>query len=122
MIVHVLQDSDRVKIFKEVKRVLKNNGIFIFNFTNTRAKGSETDKTLEYTRHSTIETITDLVKKSGLKIEHILPCYYIFPKIGAHKKMITLSTKIVFPITNFILNKLKNLRRSEVIYLGVRKK
>ncbi len=122
MIVHVLQDSDRVKIFKEVKRVLKNNGIFIFNFTNTRAKGSETDKTLEYTRHSTIETITDLVKKSGLEIEHILPCYYIFPKIGAHKKMITLSTKIVFPITNFILNKLKNLRRSEVIYLGVRKK
>jgi len=122
MIVHVLQDSDRLKIFKEVKRVLKNNGIFIFNFTNARAKGFETDKTLEYTRHTIIETITDLVKKSGLEIEHITPCYYIFPKMAANKKMITVSTKIIFPITNLILNKLKNLRRSEVIYLGIRKK
>ncbi len=122
MIVHVLQDSDRLKIFKEVKRVLKNKGIFIFNFTNAKAKGSDTDITLEYTRHNTIETIIDLVKKSGLEIEHIMPCFYIFPKIGAHKKISSISTKIVFPITNFILNKLKNLRLSEVIYLGVRKK
>jgi len=122
MIVHVLQDSDRLKIFKEVKRVLKNKGIFIFNFTNSKAKGSDTDRTLEYTKHSTIETIIDLVKKSGLEIEHIKPCFYIFPKIGAHKKISSISTTIVFPITNFILNKLKNLRLSEVIYLGVRKK
>ncbi len=121
MFVHVLQDSDKLKIFTEVKRVLKKNGIFIFNFANARAKGTDKDTTLIYSRTNTIQTINSLVKKAGLSVERVSPGYYIYPKIGAHKKIVSISTAIVFPITNSLLKKSNNLKLSEVIYLGIRK-
>ncbi len=34
VLVHVLQDTHKLKIFKEVKRVLKKKGIFIFSISN----------------------------------------------------------------------------------------
>lgn len=122
MIVHVINDSDRLKIFREVKRVLKKNGIFILNFANARARGLKTDSTKEYCRLNTIELITKLVKESGLSIEHIKPGYYIYPRLGANRKITSISTKFLFPITNYFLKKFNNINLAEVIYLGVRKK
>ncbi len=122
MIVHVINDSDRLKIFREVKRVLKKNGIFIFNFANARARGLKTNSTKEYCRFNTIELMTQLVNDSGLSIEHIRPCYYIYPRMGANRNIASISTKILFPITNYILKKFNDINHSEVIYLGVRKK
>lgn len=122
MIVHVINDSDRLKIFKEIKRVLQKDGIFIFNFANSRARGFNENFNKEYCRFSTIDAIKKLIKESELSIEHIVPCYYIYPRIGTTKKLVSISTKILFPITNYLLQQFNNTNLSEVIYLGVRKK
>lgn len=119
--VHVLQDSDKLKIFNEVKRVLHKNGIFIFNFPNAIGFGYNDDTTREYERYNKIETISNLVKKSGLKIEFIIPSYYTVPRIAAHPKVAKFSSKFVFPLFDSILKAQKNFSKAKVIYCGVRR-
>ena len=121
MIVHVLQDSDRFKIFKEVKRVLKKDGIFIFDFTNAFAHGYSQDVTIRYCRYTTLDTIKKMVYESGLKIEHIMPSYYTIPRLGAKKELINISTKLIFPFTNYVLKKSNNLSLAKTIYLAIKK-
>jgi len=122
VLVHVLQDSDKLKIFKEVKRVLKKNGIFIFNISNASGIGFKTDTTIKYCRWNTPTTISNLLKDSGLKIEHIVPSYYTIPRIGAHPYMASFSTKFTFLLTDLFLKITNNFNLSKEIYFGVRKK
>ena len=120
--VHVLQDSDKLKIFKEIFRVLKQNGIFIFNFGNSSGNGFTKDTTKKYCRYNTNETISDLINSSNLKIEFLRPSYYTYPRIGAHPYFVTLSTSIFFPLIDKILKSRNNLSLSKVNYFAVRKK
>lgn len=122
VLVHVLQDSDKLRIFKEVKRVLKKNGIFIFNIANASDHGCKTDTTHTTSRMITPETILKLINTSELSLEAIMPCFYTFPMKGAHPYFASFSTKFIFPITDFILRKINNLVIAKVIYFGVRKK
>jgi len=121
VLVHVLQDSDKLKIFNEVKRVLKKNGVFIFSIANASGYGFKTDTTKDYCRWNKPKTISALVEKSGLNIDFILPSYYLVPKLGKQKKLVSFSTKTVFPFTDFLLKKFNNLTYAKVIYFGVRK-
>ncbi len=119
--VHVLQDSDKLDIFKEVFRVLKKNGIFIFNFANSHGNGFSTDITKKYCRYNTSETISNLINSANLKIEFLVPSYYTYPLIGAHPYFVTLSSKLIFPTVDKILKKSNKLSIAKVIYLGLRK-
>ena len=122
VLVHVLQDSDKLKIFEEVKRVLKPNGIFIFNFANASGFGFKTDTDCGKTERLNIpETMINLVKDSGLKLEYIVPSYYTLPRIGAHPRFASISSKIFFPFIDSILKQFKNLNLAKVIYVGARK-
>ena len=122
VLVHVLQDSDKLKIFEEIRRVLKHNGIFIFNFANAYAFGFKSDTYCGETERFNIpETMINLLKKSGLKLEYVMPSYYIIPRIGAHPRVALFSSKLIFPFIDFILRKSKNLHLAKVIYLGARK-
>ncbi len=121
VLVHVLQDIDKLKIFKEVKRILKKKGIFIFSISNASGVGFKTDTTKEYSRWNKPETISKLVLESGLAIEYILPSYYLVPKIGRRKNLVNFSTNLVYPLTELILKKFNNLTYSKVVYFGVRK-
>jgi len=121
VLVHVLQDSDKLNIFKEVKRVLQNDGIFIFNIANTHGFGFSNDITTGNCRFNTLETIRNLVKESGLKIKKILPSYFVVPRIGANPKLVNLSCKLIFPITDSLLSNSNNLTKAKVVYFGVTK-
>jgi len=122
VLVHVLQDSDKLKIFEEVKRVLKPTGIFIFNFANASGFGFNSDTDCGKTERMNIpETMINLVKESGLKLEYIVPSYYTFPRIGAHPRFALISSKIIFPFLDSILRQFNKLNHAKVIYVGVRK-
>lgn len=120
--VHVLQDSDKLKIFKEIFRILKPNGIFIFNFANASGNGLTTDTTKKYCRFNTNETISNLINQSNLEIEFLSPSYYTYPRIGAHPYFVSLSTSIFFPLMDSLFKSRNNLSLSQVNYLAVRKK
>jgi len=122
VLVHVLQDSDKLRVLNEVKRVLKKDGIFIFSIANASGYGYKTDTTFGTSRASTPQTIFNLLDKSGLVLECIMPSFYTCPRIGAHPYAASFSTKIVFPITDFLLKSFKNLSMVKVLYFGVRKK
>lgn len=121
VILHVLQDSDRLKIFKEVERVLKKNGIFIFSFANASGFGYKTDVTLEYERYNEPETIKKLISQANLHPEYLVPCYYMVPRIGAHPWVARFSSFVAFPTLDLFLRKLNNIRFAKIIYVGVKK-
>jgi len=121
VLVHVLQDSDKLKIFNEIKRVLKKNGIFIFSIANASGYGFKTDTTRKTSRMNTPKTIQNLLDSSDLKTEYIMPSFYTYPRVGAHPFFASFSTKIIFPITDCLLRIMKNLSIVKVLYYGVRK-
>lgn len=119
--IHVLQDDDKLKIFKEIKRVLQNDGIFIFNFGNASGSGFKNDTTIKYCRWNTIKTISSLVNHAELHVEYVAPSYYAIPRVGAYHHIVSISTKLVFPLLDYVLKNTNNLNFAKVIYLGVRK-
>jgi len=121
VLVHVLQDSDKLKIFKEVKRVLADDGIFIFNIANAGGFGFSNDTTVEYCRMNKWQTVSELVKQSGLYLESIVPSYYTIPRIGANPKFVKASAKYIFPYVDAILKKMNNLESAKVVYFTVKK-
>lgn len=121
VLVHVLQDDDKIRIFKEIKRVLKKDGIFIFNFANASGFGFNKDTTVNYCRMNTLNTIKDLLKKSELQIHEILPSYSAVPRIGANPKVVSFSTKVIFPFTDYLLKKIKNYSYCKYVYVVVKK-
>lgn len=115
MFVHVLQDSDRLKILQEIQRVLKKDGVFIFDFTKYNKKSTT------YCHTNSLKEIISLVNKTNLRIEQIKAGYYLYPEKGCHPRLSYFSTKFVFPFTNKILKKLNNKTHAKTIYLGIRK-
>lgn len=119
--VHVLQDFDKEKIFHEVKRVLRKNGIFIVGIANAMGYGFKTDTTVGVSGWSTKETIMRFIDKSDLKLEIISPSFYTIPRIGAHPYFAAISTKIIFPLIDALLKGMKNVSPAKVVYYGIRK-
>lgn len=116
VLVHVLQDSDKLKIFKEIYRVLDKNGIFIFNIANANAFGYSNDTSKGYSSYNTVDTIKKLLSEAQLKIKKITPSYFVYPRIGANPKVVSFSTKLVFPITDYLLTNSNNLKKAKTVY------
>jgi ubiquinone/menaquinone biosynthesis C-methylase UbiE len=122
VLVHVLQDSDKLKIFKEIHRILKSDGIFIFNIANALSHGYSNDVTKNYCRFITPNTTKKLIEESDLKIKKILPSYFVIPRIGANPKFVNFSCNVLFPITDRILSNMNNIEKSKAVYFCVTKK
>jgi ubiquinone/menaquinone biosynthesis C-methylase UbiE len=122
VLVHVLQDSDKLKIFQEARRVLKEGGMLVFNFANAYGFGYKSDTYCGETQRLNIpKTMMKLVNDAGLKVEYVIPSYYTIPRIGANPHLALISSKLIFPLIDSILRSFKNLNLAKVIYLGVRK-
>lgn len=120
VLIHVLQDEDIIKILNEVYRVLKNNGIFIFNFANEKGL-TKKDKKMEYCKFRTKEGFEEMIKMSNFKCEYIIPSYFAIPRIVAHPKIVVLATKIIYPFLDKILQILNRSEYAKVIYFSLKK-
>ena len=121
VLVHVLQDDDKIRIFNEINRVLKKDGLFIFNFPSAKAYGLLEDTTKEHCRIMNLSSIIKLIEKGNLKIEKISPCYFLIPRIGANPRFVNVSSKLIYPITDAFAKMFSNVNNSKVIYLKVKK-
>lgn len=121
VLVHVLQDSDKLKIFKEMKRVLKKNGVFVVGIANASGYGHSKDITIGTSRFSKFETIKRIIEEVDLKIIDILPSYYTIPRICAHRYFAGISSKTIFPFVDWLYKKRGKLSSAKVIYIVIRK-
>jgi len=119
MLVHVLNDDDKIQIFKECKRILKNNATLLFDFASDECFGKKMKE--EYCKAMNLETMKKLVQQSGLTVEKIIPAYFLFPLKLANPIFAKYSSKIIFPITDLILKKLHLTRKAVLIYIQCRK-
>ena len=119
--VHILQDNDKIRIFNEINRVLKKNGVFIFNFPSAKAYGLSSDTTKEHCRIMKLNSMINLIEKGNMRIEKIFPCYFLIPRIGANPRFVNFSSKLIYPITDAFAKRFFNLNNSKVIYLRVKK-
>ena len=117
MFLHILNDSDRIEIFNEIKRVLNNNGIFIFNFIPKYRNVTNQN----YFAGIEVEKMVELINKSGLKILQKLPAYFMWPTKGAHPIFAKFSTKFVYPLTDFLFSKFSNLNNAKEVYFLISK-
>ena len=113
VLIHVLQNSDKIKIFKEVKRVLSKNGIYLFSFTPLKGLWK---KPPEYVCPVSVKDMQNLVSSGGLKINKMYPCYFMTPWRGSYPQFVNFSRKIVYPITDKILKKIGDLDKAQVNY------
>jgi ubiquinone/menaquinone biosynthesis C-methylase UbiE len=121
VLVHVLQDTDKLKIFKEIKRVLKKDGVFIVGIANASGYGHTKDVTIGTSRFSTLKIIKKMIEETGLNIIDIIPSYYTTPRIGAHQYFAKISSKIIFPLVDRFYEKRNNLSLAKVIYIVIKK-
>jgi len=119
--VHVLQDEDKIRIFKEIKRVLMKDGVFIFNFPSAKAYGLPENTTKKYCRIMKLSSMVKLIEKGGLEIGKISSCYFLIPRIGANPRFVNISAKLIYPITDVFARIFSNVKKSKVIYLEVKK-
>jgi len=119
--VHVLQDEDKIRIFNEIKRVLKKNGVFIFNFPSSKAYGLSENTTKKYCRIMNLSSMVKLIEKGDLEIEKNSSCYFLIPRVGANPRFVNISTKLIYPITDIFARIFLDVNKSKVIYLKVKK-
>ena len=100
---------------------MKNDGVFIFNFANASGFGLERDTTIDYCRMNTLNTIKTLLKNSDLQIQEIAPSYSAVPRIGANPKLVSIATRLIFPLTDYFLKLFKNYSYCKYIYVVVKK-
>lgn len=120
VLIHVIQDEDIVKILKEVYRVLDNDGVFIFNFANSKGL-TKKDNKMDYCKFRDTEFFKKIINQTNFKIEFITSSYFAIPRIGAYPRFATFSTKIIFPILDQIFKLFNNTTFAKVIYFAVRK-
>lgn len=121
VLVHVLQDEDKIRIFKEINRVLKKDGVFIFNFPSSKAYGFVNDTTLNHCRIMKLNSIIKLLEKGNLKIQSIFPSYFMLPRRGSSSRFVRVSTKIIYPVTDVLARRFSCVNKARVIYLKVKK-
>lgn len=121
VLVHVLQDEDKLRIFKEIKRVLADDGVFIFNFPNAKAYGYSSDTTYTYCRLNRLNTILSLLNNAGLKARYIMPAFFAIPRVGAHPRFAKVFSKYIFPFIDNILTPIVSVEKARHIYVAVTK-
>ena len=115
MILHVLDDEDRNKIFQEIKRVLKKDGFFLFSFppsSNHNKSYFKTTKTKDMQR---------IIEENGLCVKSKKPVYFTWPLKGAHPKFAKFSSHYIFPITDNLLKFFIDIDKSKLVYFLVTK-
>jgi ubiquinone/menaquinone biosynthesis C-methylase UbiE len=115
MMIHVLQDSDKLEILKEIKRILSPGGLFIFDIANAKVyRPSNTTK--KYCRHLTPEIVENIIAESGFEICGKEISYCLYPLKFAHPKLAKFSVKTIFPLTDKFFRLKKNFNKARSIH------
>lgn len=89
VLVHILQKKDRERVFKEVSRVLKKDGVFIFSIANRKYENNlkalsplvgKKYEVEQYCNPMTLEEAKELANKNNLHIEKITAFEFAYPK------------------------------------------
>jgi ubiquinone/menaquinone biosynthesis C-methylase UbiE len=120
MLIHVLQDSDKLEILKEIKRILTPNGLFIFDIANATVY-EPNNVTKKYCNYITTETIEKIISESGLVIAQKEISYCLYPLKIAHPKLAKYSVKTIFPLIDKIFRFQKNYNKARSIHYCLRK-
>jgi len=120
MMIHVIQDSDKLEILKEIKRILTPNGLFIFDLANATGYGFR-NITKEYCRYITTETIEKIISDSGLTIAQKEISYCLYPLKFAHPKLAKYSVETIFPLMDKIFRFQKNYNKARSIHYCLHK-
>jgi SAM-dependent methyltransferase len=108
---HLPKDTEIV-FFKEVRRVLKDNGVFYFSTPNNTllAKIGDPAWWLQGHRHYKVSSLSEIIKKSGLSVERLEIRGGIWEIIGMLNLYIA---KWGFKRDMFLKNKFKILQNEE---------
>jgi len=124
--VHIIKMEDKINVLKEVERILKPGGVFIFNHTISSAHGYPDEYFVNgYVSFISLhELISMIIKNSNFRIVDIKPTYYIkreSPPSFISKvrgRIIDLPMAyIVFFLFDFINVRMRGLQESDTVYI-----
>ena len=128
--VHILQLGDKIAVLKEVQRLLKPGGVFIFNHTIARAFNYQNYHVDQHCSFLSLDELIRLITdNTAFKITSIKPTYYTFrnQKITGIRKIVR-HLMILLPLgvslryyRDYFNTRNLPLEQSDNIYLELRK-
>ncbi|OGG05792.1 MAG: hypothetical protein A3F83_05640 [Candidatus Glassbacteria bacterium RIFCSPLOWO2_12_FULL_58_11] len=128
--VHILQLEDKAAVLKEIQRVLKPGGVFIFNQTMSPAHGVRNFTIDKHCSYLNLDELIRLVtENTGFSIEDIKPTYFSFG--NKHFSLIANILRHSFILIpggvslrfrrDLLLSGILSLEQSDSVYLKLRK-
>lgn len=79
VLVHILRLEDKVAVFREVERVLRQDGVFIFNHTMSRAIGAQGYQVVNHCSYMDLGSLIELVgAHTNFRVIDVKPSYFTF--------------------------------------------
>lgn len=127
--VHILRLEDKAAVLKEVERVLRPGGVFVFNQPMSRAFGHGEYAVDRHCSYMTLDEVLRLVAGStSFLVEDVKPGYFVNGAFAASRLERAIRRRMVMPGSVSLLLLLDRLRsrthsleQSDYIYLKLRK-